>query len=145
MAGYGHKPVFAIAGEVIKLCSIYVIGIPGTSTVRLGYSCDPQRVRDKMQLDSRELIELLFVAWAPDLKVARRVVQHCHRILHKAHKECGDGFAVNVEWAKRVIDVAARDQGIPLYSDRNARRLLTTKGDMRREMIMRVVGRPTGQ
>ena len=108
-------------------CAVYAIGpVSERHPVKIGYSQDPRNriynlAKDRGQLD------VLALAWFVDRRVARRIEQRCHRIVAKAHKILPDGwYDIDAEWAKRVIAVAAQEEGINWITTSELQRLRDT-------------------
>ena len=135
--------ITVIGGSPVRMCAVYAIGTNDGPT-RIWYA-----------LKTGGLIEpgsdqkIVAIGWAPELKPARRVAKRCHRLLIQAGRNIGnasddprqfkadDLFEINADWAKKVIGIAAREEGVPLYSNAELQKLKITKSDWRDDMLDR--------
>ena len=84
---------------------------------------------------------LLYSAWVVSEQLARNVKFGVHRLLDKAGKRIDTKwFDVPVEWAKKVIWVAAQSQNIPLYTDSERDKLYISSSDLKGIRFQRETG-----
>jgi hypothetical protein len=131
--------VTAIDGSVVQFAAVYAIG-PALERrpALIGHGRKPDLALRTLQAACKGKLVILAQAWVVDLKPERRIKKRCHRILVTAKKQLGDDwFDIDDEWAKRVIDVAARQEGIPVYKRDELRKLEISKADLKFQNLLR--------
>lgn len=101
-------------------CSIYVIGSQDKAPIKIGYALDPFKRLSGINTGHHIDMFVHYHVWVADMRLAQRVEAECHRLLDKAGKRIKrEWFSIDVEWAKKVIAVAARNLNIPLFSNKD--------------------------
>jgi len=127
----------AVGSLPIRISAVYAAGPSKMGPLKIGHSIKPKSRISQLQTDNHEPVDIYAIAWTVDSKLSFRVERRCHKILKKAGRHVrGEWFDIDAEWAKKVIAVAAREEGIPLYSNREVRELSASRGELKmRQMI----------
>lgn len=127
MSARGTSKFFSVTLPEIPngFCAVYAIGpVEDRRPIKIGYSKRPHYRISEFQVANYKQLGVLAMAWVADRRLARRIEQRCHRILTKAKKVLsGEWFDIDADWAKKVIAVAAQEEGIPWRSIDDLRRM----------------------
>jgi hypothetical protein len=125
----GRTMPYAVGGNAVTFFPICIFGPEEGRPVQVACRTpNPTRGGQFVRADDTPLH---YTAWTIDAQLARRVKSNAHRLLDKAGKRIDSKwFDIPVEWAKKVIGVAARSQRIPLYTDADLERLYVSRTDL---------------
>lgn len=133
--------VLLVGKDMVDFSAIYAIGKNEKGPIKIGYTGDPEKRLEKLQIAHWEELSLFRVGWVVDLMLARRIENECHRLLDKAKKRIrGEWFSINAEWAWKAINVAATNLGIPMFTSEELKPHLRPKGDAEMELLMQSAG-----
>lgn len=109
-------------------CSVYSIR-RADGLHKIGYSRKPVHSLQCLRVAEPQHL-LLKARWVLDVKLARRVVRRCHAML--AGKELPGGwFQIGAAAMRNVIAEAAREEGVPIFSNVDLRRRIDKEFDRR--------------
>jgi hypothetical protein len=107
---------------------VYVIGPTEGAPIKIGCAANPKIRLSQFQAGNWNKLSILFHTLVLDGKLGERVVSRCHELLDRAGKRIDrDWFDVPLDRAKKVIEVAARHQGIHLYTKADLKSLEQAK------------------
>ena len=116
----GRKLCGGVAKPDGDFCSIYAIGTKEKTPIKIGYALDPKKRLSSINSGNHVDMFVHYHVWVADMRLAQRVEAECHRLLDKAGKRIKrEWFSINVEWAKKVIAVAAQNLNIVLFSNKD--------------------------
>jgi hypothetical protein len=120
-----------IGGVPVKLWSIFAHGMASDMPLSIDYGDRPEK-----KLPDGHVI--VVQAWTVGWRLARRVVKRCEALLKKARVPAIDaGYALTPVWADRLITVAAREEGIPLYNELAVAAMKVSRDQLKTEAILR--------
>jgi hypothetical protein len=132
---------YAIGGRAVTFFPICIFGAKEGGQQPVQIACripNPTRGGAFLRYDDPPL---LYKAWAVSEQLARNVKFGAHRLLDKAGKRIDTKwFDVPVEWAKKVILVAAQSQHIPIYTDADLERIKVSRDDLEMARLEHVTG-----
>lgn len=115
--------------DTIDFVSVYAVGPEVGTPLKIGFTRNIAQRHYVLQTNCAERLYFHYHAWTRGRPLAKRLERACHELLDKAHKRVlGEWFAINPEWAKKVIESVAHQQSIDLYSQESLERFCNQIG-----------------